>query len=178
MTVYLSETAFLSIVLPSIEAYKKECYGLILGYRNDKLWRIEYAIPYQTAERGHKAVTPHGLRDRRVRSCLAQLSAYEQLGTFHSHPAWGSLRSVAKPSREDIESLQPGDLDLIVAVNDAARPRRFRHGEGGRTLTGSVCDFDLTMAAFYKPPLGEQQTRRTLIRCPYAVGFKPDVMLK
>jgi len=178
VTVYLSETAFLSIVLSSIEAYKKECYGLILGYRTDKLWRIEYAIPYQTADRGHKTVTPHGLRDRRVRACLAQLSCFEQLGTFHSHPAWGSLRAVAKPSTEDIQSLMPGDLDLIVAVNDARHPRRFRHAENGRTLTGNVSDFALTMATFYKPPMGDEQVRRTLIRCPYAVGFEPDVMLK
>src|SRR6185503_3251293 len=114
MTVYISETAFLSIVLSSVEAYKKECYGLILGYRTDKQWRVEYAVPYQTAERGHKTVTPHGLRDRRVRNCLAQLSSYEQLGTYHSHPAWGTLRSVAKPSLLDIQSLLPGEIDLFV----------------------------------------------------------------
>src|SRR3712207_9209846 len=36
----------------SVEAYKKECYGLILGYRTDRQWMIEYAVPYQTAERG------------------------------------------------------------------------------------------------------------------------------
>lgn len=178
MTVQLSQTAFLSIVLSSVEAYKKECYGLILGYRTDKQWMVEYAVPYQTAERGHSAVTPHGVRDRRVRACLSRLSIYEHLGTFHSHPSWGSLRAQAKPSRWDARMMPPGELDIIVAVNDARRPRRFHHGDRGRTLSGTVCHFALTMACYYKPPLGEAHLRRTLLRCPYAVGFEPDMALK
>ena len=178
MVVHVSQSAFLSMVLSSIEAYKKECYGLILGYRTDTQWMIEYAVPYQTAQRGHKMVTPHSVRDRRVRNCLAQLSCYEQLGTFHSHPSWGRLRAVAKPSFCDEQSLLPGDLDIIIAVNDARRPHRFRHGDRGRSLMGTVCDFSLTIASYYKPPLGEPVVRRTLIRCPYAVGFEPGQAYK
>ena len=177
MIVHLSQTAFLSVVLSSIEAYKKECYGLLLGHRAETQWLVEYAVPYQTASRGHKMVRPHGQRDRRVRACLAELSAYEVLGTFHSHPAWGKLRAVAKPSKTDIASLWPGDLDLIIAVNDARISRRFRYAERGRLLKGTVSDYSLTLASFYKPPCedfsGEPPVRRTLIRCPYALGFEP-----
>jgi proteasome lid subunit RPN8/RPN11 len=178
MTVHLSQTAFLSIALSSVEAYKKECYGLILGYRTDTQWLVEYAVPYQTADRGHKMVTPHSQRDRRVRSCLAQLCDYEFLGTFHSHPAWGNLRAKATPSQWDALMLPRGDLDLIVAVNDARRPRRFGYGDKGRTLRGTVSAFSLIMAAYYKPTIGDAGVRRTLIRCPYALGFEPDVSLK
>jgi proteasome lid subunit RPN8/RPN11 len=178
MIVQLSQTAFLSVVLSSVEAYKKECYGILLGYHADKQWLVEYAIPYQTAARGHKMVQPHGGRDRRVRSCLGALSNYEVLGTFHSHPAWGKLRAVARPSKTDIVSMQPGDLDLIIAVNDARIPRRFRYAERGRLLKGTVCDYSLTLAAFYNLPYaeftGEPDVRRTLIRCPYALGFEAE----
>jgi len=177
MIVHLSQTAFLSVVLSSIEAYKKECYGLLLGHRTDTMWLVEYAVPYQTATRGHKRVQPHNLRDRRVRACLGELSSYEVLGTFHSHPAWGRYRAVARPSTTDIASLAPGELDLIVAVNDARVPRRFRYAERGRLLKGTVCEYSLTIVSFYKPPYedlsGPPPVRRTLIRCPYALGFEP-----
>ncbi len=133
MIVHLSQTAFLSVVLSSVEAYKKECYGLLLGHRTDTQWLVEYAVPYQTASRGHKMVRPHGGRDRRVRSCLMALSSYEVLGTFHSHPAWGKLRAVARPSQTDIASLLPGELDLIIAVNDARAQRRFRYAVASLT---------------------------------------------
>jgi proteasome lid subunit RPN8/RPN11 len=178
MTVHLSQQAFLSVVLSSIEAYKKECYGLILGYNTDDGWRVEYAVPYQTAHRRHTAVTPHGVRDRRMRNCIAQLADYEILGTFHSHPAWGNLRSQAKPSDWDARMMPPGELDLIIAVNDAKRPRRFSYGDNGRILRGTVSDFSLALATFYKPPLGDSTVRRTLIRCPYALGFEPNLGLK
>lgn len=182
MTVHLSETAFLSIILSSVEAYKKECYGLVLGFRTETQWRVEYAIPYQTAARGHTMVTPHGLRDRRVRSCLGQLCNYELLGTFHSHPAWGRLRAMAKPSKWDADMMTPGDLDIIVAVNDAHDHHGFRSGERGRVLTGTVSDFELKLAAYYKPPIVDLSSKtdvhRTLIRCPYALGFESDAVLK
>ncbi len=68
MIVQLCQTAFLSVVLSSIEAYKKECYGLLLGYRTDTDWLVEYAIPYQTATRGH-----NGLSAWRARPTCARL---------------------------------------------------------------------------------------------------------
>lgn len=182
MIVHLSQTAFLSVVLSSIEAYKKECYGLLMGHRTDTQWLVEYAVPYQTAERGHKMVRPHEGRDQRVRRCIGELADYEVLGTFHSHPAWGRLRAAAKPSKTDVDSMLPGDLDLIIAVNPARVPRRFRYAERGRLLKGTVCDYSLTLAAFYNPPYAEHfpesQVRRTLLRCPYALGFEPARGLK
>ncbi len=112
-------------------------------------------------------VCPHGGRDQRVRACLGELASYQVLGTFHSHPAWGKLRAVAKPSQTDIASMPPGDLDLIIAVNDARIPRRFRYAERGRLLKGTVCDYSLTLAAFYNSPYaefsGQPCVRRTLI---------------
>jgi len=98
MTVYIYETAFLSIVLSSVEAYKKECYGLILGYRTDKQWRVEYAVPYQTAERGHKTVTPHGLRDRtqRINHAAPIQSLRLRLFDFRANP----MRHLSKAERQ------------------------------------------------------------------------------
>ena len=182
MTVHLSQTAFLSVVLSSVEAYKKECYGLLLGHRTARQWRVEYALPYQTATRSHTAVAPHSGRDRRVRACLPQLCDFEILGTFHSHPAWGRCRALAKPSVADTRSLPPGELDLIVAVNDARRFLKWNTRDNGRALAGTVSAYSLKLAAFYKPPIRDlsldSPVRRTLIRCEYAIGFEPEVTAK
>lgn len=175
MNLFISETAFLTVVLSSIEAYKKECYGLILGYTTATQWRVEFAIPYQTAERGHTMVTPHNLRDRRVRLCLEQMSSLEYLGTFHSHPAWGRCRALARPSAIDKRLMPPGELDLIVAVNDARLPQRFHFAEESRVLIGSVSEFAVRLAAFYKPPLGTNGVRRVPLQCPAALGMQPTI---
>jgi proteasome lid subunit RPN8/RPN11 len=182
MTVHLSQTAFLSVVLSSVEAYKKECYGLLLGHRTARQWRVEYALAYQTATRGHTTVAPHSGRDRRVRVCLPQLCDYEVLGVFHSHPAWGRCRALARPSAADVRTLLPGELDLIIAVNDARRARRWNYRDNGRALAGTVSAFSLKMAAFYKPPIRDlsldSPVRRTLLRCEYALGFESDIAAK
>lgn len=182
MIVHLSQSSFLSVVLSSIEAYKKECYGLLLGERTSRQWRVEYALPYQTAARGHSRVIPHGLRDRRIRACLPQLCDYEILGTFHSHPAWGRCRALAKPSPPDVSTLLPGELDLIVAVNDTRRFLKWNYRDNGRALVGTVNQFSLKIAGFYKPPIRDYSLdspiRRTLIRCEYALGFEPDAAPK
>jgi proteasome lid subunit RPN8/RPN11 len=182
MVVHLSQTAFLSVVLSSVEAYKKECFGLLLGYRNARQWRVEYALPYQTAARSHSGVAPHGLRDRRVRVCLPQLCDYEVLGTFHSHPAWGRYRALARPSALDIQTHLPGELDLIIAVNDARRSRRWNGCDNGRALAGTVGAYSLKMASFYKPPISDfsidSPVRRTLLRSEYALGFEPEIAPK
>ena len=91
-----------------------------------------------------------------------------------------SLRAVARPSKTDMASIYPGELDLILAVNDARIQRRFRYAERGRLLKGTVNEYSLTIAGFYRPPsayaefLGESGVRRTLIRCPYALGFEAE----
>ncbi len=172
MVTHISETAFLGLVLSSIEAFKKECYGLLLGYRaNDKIV-VEYAIPYQTAERGHTAVTPVWWRDQRVRACLQFLSHLELLGTFHSHASWGSLRATANLSDWDVGTIEGGDIEIVVAVNDLLRRSRWRNVDQGRQLSGSLSDFSLTLAAYYRD--GNHRPCRTQIRCPYALGFQAD----
>ena len=182
MIVHLSETAFLSVVLSSIEPYKKECYGLLLGYRTSREWRVEYVLPYQTASREHSRVTPHGQRDRRLRACLPQVCNYEILGSYHSHPAWGRCRALAKPSPTDIASLPPGELDLIIAVNDAHRTLRWNYRDEGKALAGTVHNFALKIAGYYKPSIRDYSLdcpmRRTLIRCEYALGFESDIAPK
>ncbi len=171
MVTHISETAFLGLVLSSIEAFKKECYGLLLGYRTGDKIVVDYAIPYQTAERGHTMVVPNWWRDQRVRSCLQFLSHLELLGTFHSHASWGMLRARAILSEWDAQTVDEGNVEIIVAVNDVLRRSRWRIIDHGRQLTGSLSDYALTLAAYYRDG-NQRRPFRTQIRCPYALGFQ------
>ena len=53
LQVYLNENVFMGMVLSCVEVYKKECFGLLLGYRTPEKYIVEHAIPYQTVRQGH-----------------------------------------------------------------------------------------------------------------------------
>ena len=54
MRVYLSENAFIDLLLSSAEVYKKECFGLLLGYKLEDRFIVEHAFSVQTANDGIK----------------------------------------------------------------------------------------------------------------------------
>ena len=59
MEVYISSNAFWALLISAIEVYKRECFGLLLGYRDHpNLYILEHAISYQTANRRHVGMTP------------------------------------------------------------------------------------------------------------------------
>ena len=54
--VYISSNAFWALLISAIEVYKRECFGLLLGYRDTNNYIVEHAISYQTANRRHTSV--------------------------------------------------------------------------------------------------------------------------
>ena len=61
MEVYISSNAFWALLISAIEVYKRECFGLLLGYRDHpNIYIVEHAISYQTANRGHSSVEKNG----------------------------------------------------------------------------------------------------------------------
>src|SRR4030042_1522548 len=56
MRVYLSENAFIDLLLSSAEVYKKECLGFLLGYKLEDRFIVEHVFSVQTANRRHKGV--------------------------------------------------------------------------------------------------------------------------
>jgi len=61
--VWLSEIPFITIITSSVETYKKECCGLLLGYRVWSCWDqvnrviIEHVYQFQIADRASGSVT-------------------------------------------------------------------------------------------------------------------------
>src|SRR5688572_32720426 len=103
MDVYISANAFWALLISAIEVYKKECYGLLLGYRdNSDIYIVEHAISYQTANRTHTSVERNRRAAKRIQKFLDNIPHLSMIGDFHSHTGWGGLKGVANPSTQDV----------------------------------------------------------------------------
>ena len=166
--IFLSDKAFLSIILSSVEVYKKECLGVLLGYRTHGRVIVKYAIPFQTAERTYSEVEPNWRREAKVLEILPNLIQLEKLGYFHSHPQWGRQKGRAELSEGDIDSMEEGEIELVVAINDARG--KMPWGESNKRLFGTLGGYRIDIAGYYiRTSDGEIMQYRIL--CPYAVGF-------
>ena len=166
--IYLSEKAFMGIILSTVEVYKNECLGVLLGYKTRGRIIIEYAIPFQTAKRKPSEVEPNWKRELKVLEILPELIQLEKLGYFHSHPQWGKSKGVARLSEGDEDSMTEGEIELVVAINDAARRTPWK--ESGKQLTGTLGNYRFAMAGFYLRQSDSRIQEYRLV-CPYAVGF-------
>ncbi|MCK4453693.1 Mov34/MPN/PAD-1 family protein, partial [candidate division WOR-3 bacterium] len=83
---YLSLPSFLTIVTSSVEVFKKETIGYLVGIKGENKFMVEYAIPYQTAESTATHATIDEDRVIRINEILHKLSeGLEYIGDFHSH---------------------------------------------------------------------------------------------
>lgn len=157
----------MGIILSSVEVYKSECHGALLGVRTRGRLIVEYAIPFQTAERRFAEVTPNWRRELKVIEVLPKLVHLQKLGYFHSHPQFGSKRGVAELSKSDVDYMREAETEIVVAINDAKKSMPWMESRNG--LAGTLGKYHIRIAAYYKGKDGETMKHRVL--CPYAVGF-------
>src|SRR5438094_7139021 len=116
--VYISSNAFWALLISAIEVYKRECFGLLLGYRDNNNYIVEHAISYQTANRRHTSVEKNGRASRRIEKVLADLPHLSVVGDFHSHTGWGDLKGVGNLCTQDLVDMMPGSLYTIIVAHD------------------------------------------------------------
>jgi proteasome lid subunit RPN8/RPN11 len=181
MEVYISANAFWALLISAIEVYKKECYGILLGYRDsNNIYIVEHAISYQTANRKHTSVEKNGPAARRINKFLGNLPHLSLIGDFHSHTGWGDLKGVGIPSTQDILDMSPDNLYIIIVANDKRRNSSWQYNGDG-TLSGTVDDYHFRIGAYFLDDYS--RPKRASIFCPYAIGFNAKesqqrVMLK
>jgi proteasome lid subunit RPN8/RPN11 len=168
MDVYISANAFWALLVSAIEVYKKECYGILLGYRDQSIYIVEHALSYQTAERRHTSVERNGRASKRMHKFLGNLPHLSLIGDFHSHTGWGGLRGVGHPSETDIGDMAAEHLYIIIVANDKRRSSTWQYNGDG-TLSGTVDDYHFRLSAYYLS--SSSRPRRANIFCPYAIGF-------
>jgi proteasome lid subunit RPN8/RPN11 len=181
MDVYISANAFWALLISAIEVYKKECFGILLGYRDSSnIYIVEHAISYQTAYRRHTSVEKNGRASRRIQKFLANLPHLSLIGDFHSHTGWGDLKGVGIPSVQDVCDMTSEHLSIIIVANDKRRSGPWQYNSDS-TLSGTVDDYHFRIGAYYLDEFS--RPKRANIFCPYAIGFSakeipPKVLIR
>jgi proteasome lid subunit RPN8/RPN11 len=172
---YLSLPAFLTIVSSSVEVFKRETIGYLIGIKGEDKWMVEYAIPYQTAESSYAHATIDENRVARINDILGSVSqAIELIGDFHSHTIFGDSPATVIPSDTDLMSTIPGDLNIICAVNLKKRSVKWHETERG-ILVGTIGEYRIEIGGYHvaEACIGRQYDR-IAIRCPAATGIHEE----
>jgi hypothetical protein len=169
MDVYISANAFWALLISAIEVYKKECFGILLGYRDSSnIYIVEHALSYQTAYRRHTGVEKNGRASKRIQKFLGNLPHLSLIGDFHSHTGWGDLKGVGMPSVQDVCDMTLEHLYIIIVVNDKRRSSPWQYNGDG-ALSGTVDAYHFRILAHYLD--ASSRAKRANIFCPYAIGF-------
>jgi proteasome lid subunit RPN8/RPN11 len=172
MLAYISQNAFWGLLISAVEVYKRECFGLLIGYRDRKglqeMYIVEHALPFQTAGRRHKGVVSNPRAHKRIERFLATIPQLSVIGDFHSHTMWGYSRAASYPSATDIEGMTGENVYVIVSVNDRLREVPWNYNDDG-SLSGTTDDHYFRLTAYTVNAAGEP--RKAALLCPYALGF-------
>jgi len=179
MTVYVSQNAFWGLLISAVEVYKRECFGLLIGYRDhrgsEEMYIVEHALPYQSAGRRHKGVVSNPRAHKRIEQFLANIPQLSVIGDFHSHTMWGYSRAASHPSDTDLEGMTPDNVYVIVSVNDRLREVHWNYNDDA-SLSGTTDAHYFRLTAYSVTATGEP--RRVPILCPYAIGFDSGPALR
>jgi proteasome lid subunit RPN8/RPN11 len=167
MRVYLSENAFVDLLLSSAEVYKKECLGFLLGYRLEDRFIVEHAFSFQTADRKPKGVVSLDRSHKKIEPIIKRLDRLQIVGDFHSHTQFGLEKGLPLPSDEDINGMSPNHIYLIVAINNNRKTMNWAENRDG-TISGSVDKFFFKIAAYY---MTSSTVKKARIHCPFPPNF-------
>jgi proteasome lid subunit RPN8/RPN11 len=170
---FLSLPAFLTIVSSSVEVFRKETIGYLVGIKGENKFMVEYAIPYQTAESGYAHATIDIERVERVNEILDRLSeGLEFIGDFHSHTMFGDCSATVLPSNADLMSTVPGELNIICAVNLKKRSVDWHETRRG-ILVGTVREYRIEIGGYYVAKAGIGRSyQRIIVKCPAVTGIQ------
>jgi proteasome lid subunit RPN8/RPN11 len=168
MEIYLSENAFVGLLVSTIEVYRKECFGVLLGQNTPDRVLVEFVAPYQTANRKFREVHVDLMRSQRVEQAVRTTSRWECVGDYHSHPMYATVRTTTTLSKEDREFFKDGNVAIVVAINDSARQQRWLYVQGGG-VSGTINGYNIRIAGYHK---ANGNIERAPIHCPYAIGFQ------
>src|SRR5213593_1433289 len=171
MIAYVSQSAFWGLLISAVEVYKRECFGLLIGYRDRKgpeqRYIIEHAVPYQSAGRRHRTVTNNPRAHRRIERFLRSIPQMSVIGDFHSHTMWGYSGAASSLSETDIAGMKSENVYVILSVNDRLREVRWSYNDDG-SLSGTTDDHLFRLTAYTVTPA--RGARRLGGVCPSAVG--------
>lgn len=175
MEVFITDTAFCSMLIACVETYRKECLGLLLGLRTQKGdFIVQQALPYQIATRSNKEVKPSPSAHQRMERVLKDFPHVELIGDFHSHPAGRKRWADIVPSKWDLNSMEAENIYLILLVRKRAKAQHWNYNEDG-TISGTLDDYFVKIAGWYLEEGNNgynYKPRIARLRCPFALDFR------
>jgi hypothetical protein len=150
-----------------------ETLGLLLGMKGENKFIVEYAIPYQSAEKQKTWVSPNERRASRVKKIISILPV-DLIGDFHSHTEIGGERATVVPSGDDIADMDEGLVYIILALNESEKAVRWHKNTDG-SISGTLGGYHIRMIAHECDTRGRHY-RNAEIVCPAAVGLKDATM--
>lgn len=167
--VFLNRAAFVALTTAAAEAYRRECYGVLLGSAKRRRAWVGVALAYQSARRKPTSVDLVDRRRRIIRRLLRAFPHYDYIGEFHSHPGRGEEPGRAFLGCTDLEGVRPGEFEIVVGVRQARARLPWRHCADG-SLAGAAGKFHFKIRAYAATPSGDG-VRGFLVgvRCDYAV---------
>lgn len=167
--VLIKEGAFLNMIVSAAETFKLETYGILLGYRTETGYTVEYAIPLVTPERSPYHIKPNPRREARIKELISSLQlGVEIIGDFHSHTQLKDVKALPIPSPDDIAGMEEGNVYIIIAINEKERDVEWQHNVDD-SISGTLENFHLKMRAFEMR--GKRQYRSLKVICPVATGI-------
>lgn len=172
--VYLSDKAFIGMVISAIEAFRKETLGAVFGFRtlNNEII-VEYAIPYQSAERKYVEVTANWRRESKILEILPKITHLDHVGYFHSHTEYRKIKPSVSLSEGDQESMYEGHIEFIIAIWKKRKSVEVGYDYTGKELSISIGNYNLKLATYFKNETGK--ILKCKIVCPYAAGLYEPV---
>jgi hypothetical protein len=168
-SVIIKERAFWSMVLSAIEVFHLETLGLLLGMRGDDKFVVEYAIPYQSAQKQKTWVSPDERRASRVKKIIDILPV-DMIGDFHSHTELGEKKATVIPSGDDIADMEEGMVYIIIALNESEKRVKWHRNADG-SISGTLGGYHIKMIAHECDSRGRHYKNAEIV-CPAAVGLK------
>ena len=170
MKVYLSEHAFMGLLLSCAEVFQKESLGYLLGYRLHDRFIIEYAFGLQTAKRKRRGVILHHRDKMKIEPILSKFVKLQIVGDFHSHTPYGDEKGIPIPSVEDIKGMEKDNLYLIIAINELNSTKPWKENRDG-SISGSMGNFFFKISAYFCPDINGIPLR-SRIYCPFPPGLR------
>jgi proteasome lid subunit RPN8/RPN11 len=161
--VIVRNEAFVNMLVSSLEVYKKEAYGILLGKRSGSDYIIRQAFTYQSARRHYDWVVIDPRRRNRIDLLLRHLMRYQFIGDYHSHIDWPSHLS-----NEDKREMREQDipLSLLLLVKDARRRSKWRFLASDQSLTGTVADRYFVKLYAFEYDSDQGRIRKLRVKCP------------
>lgn len=167
MRVEIRRKAFDALILSTVEVFKKEASGVMLGQIVDGVVVITTCVPCQSSKRtcGSFDFNKRRLnRMLRVAKSLHKKTQSELLGYYHSHPEYGRTKYKPKPSGADrywIYEEGRGLVFLIIAIHRRRRKIKWHLIRNRRILVGTMDKYKFDISVYYR--IGKRFKRAKIV---------------